>query len=160
MWLIIALALYRHQSMPEVLATLDLALPSPSAPVLSKSAVTQARQRLGAAPLEQLFGQTASAWCAQDIERHGWKGLSLWAMDGTTFRAPDSADNRLHFGAQSYASGKVASYPQVRAASLTAISTHLVADMAFGRYGQNEMMYAKTLVERIRRPPSPLQWCR
>jgi hypothetical protein len=27
-WLVIALALYRHQSMPEVLATLDLALPA------------------------------------------------------------------------------------------------------------------------------------
>ena len=70
-------------------------------------------------------------------------------MDGTTFRAPDSAENRAHFGAQSYASGKVASYPQVRAVSVTAIPTHLVADMAFGQYGQNEMLYAKTLVERI-----------
>ena len=148
-WLVIALALYRHQSMPEVLATLDLALPSSVESVVSKSAVTQARQRLGAAPMEDLFSQTASAWCAQDAERHTWKGLSLWAMDGTTFRAPDSAENRAHFGAQSYASGKVASYPQVRAVSVTAIPTHLVADIAFGQYGQNEMLYAKTLVERI-----------
>jgi len=30
-WLVIALAFYRHQSMPEVLATLDLALPSDDA---------------------------------------------------------------------------------------------------------------------------------
>jgi hypothetical protein len=148
-WLVIALALYRHQSMPEVLATLDLALPSESTLPVSKSAVTQARQRLGAAPLEDLFGQTATAWCAQDSERHAWKGLSLWAMDGTTFRVPDSADNRATFGAQAYASGKVASYPQVRAVSVTAMQTHLVADMVFGAYGQNEMIYAKTLVERI-----------
>ena len=70
-------------------------------------------------------------------------------MDGTTFRAPDSAENRAHFGAQAYASGKVASYPQVRAVSVTAIPTHLVSDIAFGQYGQNEMLYAKTLVERI-----------
>ena len=148
-WLVIALALYRHQSMPEVLATLDLALPSSVESAVSKSAVTQARQRLGAAPMEDLFSQTASAWCAQDAERHAWKGLSLWAMDGTTFRAPDSAENRAYFGAQSYASGKVASYPQVRAVSVTAVPTHLVADVAFGHYGQNEMLYAKTLVERI-----------
>ena len=46
-WLVIALALYRHQSMPEVLATLDLALPSATEQPVSKSAVTQARQRLG-----------------------------------------------------------------------------------------------------------------
>ena len=148
-WLVIALALYRHQSMPEVLAALDLALPSATELPVSKSAVTQARQRLGAAALEWLFHQTAHAWCRQDAERHDWQGLSLWAMDGTTFRTPDSADNRAHFGAQAYASGKVASYPQVRAVSVTAIHTHLVSDIAFGEYGQNEMLYAKTLVGRI-----------
>lgn len=57
-WLVIALALYRHQSMPEVLATLDLALPNRSEGTVSKSAVTQARQRLGVAPLAWLFGRT------------------------------------------------------------------------------------------------------
>ncbi len=148
-WLVIALALSRYQSMPEVLATLDLALPSATEQPVSKSAVTQARQRLGASPLAYLFDQSARAWCRQDAEHHAWQGLSLWAMDGTTFRTPDSADNRAHFGAQAYASGKVASYPQVRAVSVTAIPTHLVSDIAFGEYGQNEMLYAKTLIGRI-----------
>ena len=148
-WLVIALALYRGQSMPEVLASLDLALPSASDQPVSKSAVSQARQRLGAAPLQSLFDQTARAWCAQDAERHAWKGLSLWAMDGTTFRAADSAKNRAHFGAQAYAGGRLASYPQVRAVSVTAIPTHLVANVAFGEYGQNEMLYAKTLIAGI-----------
>lgn len=148
-WLVIALALYRGQSMPEVLASLDMALPSASDQPVSKSAVSQARQRLGAAPLQSLFDQTARAWCAQDAERHAWKGLSLWAMDGTTFRAADSAKNRAHFGAQAYASGRLASYPQVRAVSVTAIPTHLVANVAFGEYGQNEMLYAKTLIAGI-----------
>lgn len=148
-WLVIALALYRGQSMPEVLASLDLALPSASDQPVSKSAVSQARQRLGAAPLQSLFDQTARAWCAQDAERHAWKGLSLWAMDGTTFRAADSAENRAHFGAQAYAGGRLASYPQVRAVSVTAIPTHLVANVAFGEYGQNEMLYAKTLIAGI-----------
>lgn len=148
-WLVIALALYRGQSMPEVLASLDMALPSASDQPVSKSAVSQARQRLGAAPLQSLFDQTARAWCAQDAERHAWKGLSLWAMDGTSFRAADSAKNRAHFGAQAYASGRLASYPQVRAVSVTAIPTHLVANVAFGEYGQNEMLYAKTLIAGI-----------
>lgn len=148
-WLVIALALYRHQSMPEVLSTLDLALPGDTERAVSKSAVTQARQRLGVAPLAQLFYQTARAWCQLDAERHAWQGLSLWAMDGTTFRTPDSADNRAHFGAQAYASGKIASYPQVRAVSVTAIPTHLVSSIAFGEYGQNEMLYAKRLVAGI-----------
>lgn len=148
-WLVIALALYRHQSMAEVLTTLDLALPREDRPFVSKSAITQARQRLGEAPLARLFEATARAWSAQDAEHHSLKGLQLLAMDGTTFRAADSAENRAHFGAQNYPSGKVASYPQVRAVTLTAIPTHLVADMAFGEYGQNEMRYAQTLIARI-----------
>lgn len=148
-WLVIALALYRHQSMSEVLASLDLALPSTSELPVTKSAVTQARQRLGGSSMAWLFAQSARAWSAQDAQHHAWKGLSLWAMDGTTFRTPDSAQNRAHFGAQGYASGKVASYPQVRAVSLTAIPTHLVCDIAFGPYDQNEMRYAKSLIEGI-----------
>jgi hypothetical protein len=70
-------------------------------------------------------------------------------MDGTTFRTADSPANREHFGAQSYASGAVASYPQVRAVTLTAVPTHLVVDVAFGRYDTNEMLYAKTPVPGI-----------
>lgn len=37
----------------------------------------------------------------------------------------------------------------MRAVSVTAIPTHLVSDIAFGEYGQNEVLYAKTLVEGI-----------
>ncbi len=53
-------------------------------------------------------------------------------MDGTTLRTADSPANREHFGAQVYPPGKIASYPQVRAVTLTAIPTHLVAHIRFG----------------------------
>ncbi len=59
-------------------------------------------------------------WTTQDAARHTFKGLSPWAMDGTSLRTADSPANREHFGAQRYASGKVTSYPQVRAVTLTA----------------------------------------
>lgn len=115
-----------------MLATLDLALPNGVEGVVSKSAVTQARQRLGVA-----------LWrgCSGEPPRAG-AGRTRCVM-------PDSPENRAHFGAQAYASGKIASYPLVRAISLTAIPTHLVGDMVFGAYWQNEMLYAKTLFEGI-----------
>ena len=148
-WLVIALALFRRTSMSEVLESLGLVLPDGNDSAVSRSAISQARQRLGSEPLAELFHRTAQAWCALDTEHHGWRGLSLWAMDGTTFKTLDSPANRTTFGAQTYASGKASSYPQVRAVSLTAVPTHLVADVAFGVYGQNEMRYAQELVERI-----------
>jgi hypothetical protein len=46
-WLVIALAMYRHQSMAQVVADLDLVLPDEINPDIAKSALTQARQRLG-----------------------------------------------------------------------------------------------------------------
>src|ERR1700685_2325505 len=45
---VVAFALYRHQSISEVLDDLDLALPDAQVPFVTKSAIAQARQRLGA----------------------------------------------------------------------------------------------------------------
>lgn len=148
-WLVIALALFRRTSMSEVLETLDLALPNAEVSAVSRGGISQARQRLGSQPLAVLFDRTSRAWCALDAPKHVWKGLSLWAMDGTTFRTPDSPENRAAFGAQGYASGKTASYPQVRGVTLAALPTRLVADAAFGEYDINEMRYAAELVPRI-----------
>ncbi len=106
-WLVIALALYRHQSISEVVDELDLALPVADASFVSKSAIAQARQRVGAAPLAWLFHESARNWVAQDQDPYLFKGFSLFAMDGTTLRTADSAANRGHFGASAAAHGRI-----------------------------------------------------
>lgn len=148
-WLMVALALYRHKSIGEVLDDLGLAVPSAQTPFVSKSAAAQARQRVGPEPLKWLFDHSAANWVAQDRRTYLFKGLQLFAMDGTTLRTHDTEKNREHFGAQGYAGGTVASYPQVRGVTLTALPTHLVHSAAFGPYSTNEMLYAKQLVEAI-----------
>ena len=148
-WLVVALAIYRHQSIAEVLDELDLALPDDKTPFVSKSAIAQARQRVGAEPLRELFSLSARSWCEQDARAYRIKGLSLFAMDGTTLKVADTREHRDHFGAQNYPSGRVSSYPQVRGVTLTAVSTHLIRDAAFGPYGINEMLYAKELLSSI-----------
>jgi hypothetical protein len=77
-WLVIALALYRHQSISEVVDDLDLALPDLQAPFVSRSALTRARQRLGSEPLKALFELSAKAWAEQDRKQYLFKGLSLF----------------------------------------------------------------------------------
>jgi hypothetical protein len=148
-WLVIALALYRHQSISEVTDDLDLALPDIEVPFVSKSAIAQARQRVGPSPLKALFELSAQAWCEQDRKHYLFKGLSLFAMDGTTLKIADTSEQREHFGAQLYPSGRVSSYPQVRGVTLTAVPTHLIRQAAFGPYGTNEMLYAKELLPAI-----------
>lgn len=148
-WLVIALALYRHKSIGEVLDDLGLALQDKEQPFVTKSAAAQARQRLGAEPLQWLFERSALAWSAQDRQAYAFKGLQLFAMDGTVLRTHDTVENRSHFGAQNYAGETVASYPQVRGVTLTALPTHLIRNAAFGPYATNEMMFAKELVPHI-----------
>ncbi|KQV59385.1 MULTISPECIES: IS4 family transposase [unclassified Duganella] len=148
-WLVVALALYRHQSISEVVDDLDLALPDAQVPFVSKSAVAQARQRLGAEPLRALFEISAKAWSEQDGKQYLFKGLSLFAMDGTTLKTADTPEHRKHFGYHVSPSGRISSYPQVRGVTLTAVPTHLIRDARFGPYGINEMLYAKELLTSI-----------
>lgn len=148
-WLVIGLALYRHLSIREVLDDLDLALPELEERFVTASAACQARQRLGAEPLHWLFQSSAKAWHNEDRSAFQFHGMELLAMDGTTLRLADSAANREHFGAQGYANSKVASFPQSRGVTLTAVPTHLVLDARFGPYKTSEMAYAKDLLPSI-----------
>jgi hypothetical protein len=69
-WLVIALALYRHKSIGEVLDDLGLALPDALVQFVSKSSTAQARQRLGSeirqttAPISARKATSAKQWPA------------------------------------------------------------------------------------------------
>jgi hypothetical protein len=148
-WLVIALALYRHKSVKEIVDTLDLALPELADRCITSSATTQARQRVGSEPLQWLFENSAKQWISQDRDRFLFHGLDLLAMDGTTLRLADSAENRAHFGAQNYANSKVASYPQARGVTLMMVATQLICDARFGGYSTSETTYAHELLASV-----------
>jgi len=116
-FLVIALALYRQHSASEVVDELDIALPKMDGAFVSKSAITQARQRVGPAPVEWLFKESAKNWITESADQAKFKGFSLFAIDGTTLRTADSRCNRAHFGSQLSRSGRIGSHPQVRVLS-------------------------------------------
>ena len=148
-WLVIALAIYRHRSVKDIVDSLDLALPELADRCITSSATTQARQRLGSEPLEWLFHKSSRQWIAHDEAHYLFKGLHLLAMDGTTLRLADSPDNREHFGSQIYPNNKVASYPQARGVTLMMMETQLIRDARFGRYDISETTHAHSLLESI-----------
>lgn len=148
-WLVIAMAIYRHRSIRQVVAELDLALPDLKERCVSDSAVTQARQRLGEDALAWLFEESAKKWWQQDAQRYDFHGLHLLAVDGTSLKLSDSVANRDHFGAPRFAKGAVASYPHARMVTLCALSTQLVLGARFGAYTLGEMSYAKDLIQEI-----------
>jgi hypothetical protein len=148
-WLVIALALYRHKSVKEIVDSLDLALPEVDDRCITSSATTQARRRVGAEPIRWLFESSALKWIAQDQDQFLFHGLSLLAMDGTTLRLADSTANREHFGAQNYADEKVASYPQARGVTLMMVATQLIRDARFGPYKTSEITFAHELLASV-----------
>ena len=146
-WLVLGMALFEDRSIAEVVHHLDLVLPAPGGGRgrISNAAIVQARDQLRAAPLAALFAQTATAWAPPAADEARWRGLAVYALDGTTLRAPDTPDNVAAFGRPPSRYGEGAGYPQLRLVALLAVRHHLLAGAAFGPYRTSEGELATTV---------------
>jgi hypothetical protein len=139
-WLIIAMALFRTRAITDLVSKLNLAQPGKRSTVAS-SAVTKARKRLGADPMEWLFVTLGDLWGHQSAAQHRWLGLALYGMDGSTLRVADSKENARHFGYSKSRRGQSA-YPLMRMVALMALRSHLLVAAVFGPYEISELAYA------------------
>jgi len=148
--LVLGMALMRNESINRIADLLRLALPSERRPLAAPSSLAQARQRLGPDALEYLFAASASEWATRSAATHQWKGLSIYAMDGTTVRVPDTAANWEAFGGHE-GNGKRAgsAYPTVRIVALMAARSHVMKDLRFGDYHTGEVTLARQLWQEI-----------
>ena len=142
-WLVLGMALFRNRSIVDVVDKLDLALPSARHGAVAPSAVPQARARLGEEPMAWLFAHSGRKWAHESARRAPWRGLALYAVDGTLLRVPDTAENRAHFGT---ADGRgPGAYPMTRVVCLMAVRSHLLAAARFGEYRAAEQPMAADL---------------
>src|SRR5262245_60177080 len=139
-WLVIGMALFRDRGIPEVVRHLDLVLPPARGTRgrVAPSALVQARTRLGPEPLAALCRQTARVWAGTAAAATRWRGLSVYGVDGTTLRVPDTAANDAAFGRGRTSGGRVAGYPQLRLVVLTVLRQHVVAAAAVGPFTASE----------------------
>lgn len=144
-WLVLGMALLRDRPIVDVVSKLDLALPKQNGETrVAPSSIAQARKRVGEEPLRWLFERCSQQWALDSARANAWRGLSLFAIDGTKLRVADSDQNREHFGLARSHRGD-SGYPLVRMASLIAVRSHLIAAAAFGPYATSEYAYAKEL---------------
>jgi hypothetical protein len=106
--------------------------------VVAPSSVAQARQRVGASPIEWLFRRTGQEWSHHSARKLAWKGLALYGVDGSTLRVADSDDDRDRFGTASAGPRGQSGYPLMRLVTLMALRTHLLAAARFGPYAVSE----------------------
>lgn len=111
------------------------------------SAVTKARDRLGVEPVRELFKRSSEAWLEQTpgLIFHGRR---VHAIDGTTFKTPDSLKNRREFGKPKGGRG-VAGYPQLRVVALMDVGTHIFREVRFGSFSVGEVTLTRDLLEAV-----------
>lgn len=136
-WLVLGMAIMRDRPIDEVVSKLDLAMPGPWGNAVAASSVVEARKRLGPEPLKWLFQRCSKQWALSSAAQHAWRGLSVFATDGTTLRVPDTGDNRDTFGLAKGPRGDSA-YPLARLVAVIAVRSHMIVNANIGSYGTGE----------------------
>jgi hypothetical protein len=151
-WLVIAMAFFRNLSIKNILNRMGNVLGVGSLwkdghEPTSGSAV-EARERLGFGPL-RLLVETLRDWLLETYhDVMSWKGMRLLVLDGTTFKVPDSEQNRQRFGLPGASRGRAA-FPQMRALFLVSAKLRFILSALFAPYGRAEIHLALRMLAMI-----------
>lgn len=107
--------------------------------VPNKSALIQARAKLGWEVMEQLFRALAAPLASMGTKGCFWRGLRVMAIDGTTLEVANTPANEGAFGGPSSTGKQRAGNPQIRVAALTECGTHAVVDASLSWYKEDEL---------------------
>ena len=149
----IALALYMGSSTREVLRCLLEGLRwlwgAEAVKVAGKSGISQARSRLGEAPLRRLYEELVQPIATSASKGAWYRDWRLASLDGTCLDVADTAENRAAFGVPGASRGASA-FPQLRLVALVENGTHVLFGARLGRYGEGETTLAHDVVSALR----------
>ena len=150
----VGMALYSEGSYEDVLAQLTDGLSWASGwteaySPPSKSAIFQARARLGAEPMAALFERVATPIGTDAMPGVWLAGRRLVAIDGTCLDVADTPVNDEYFGRPGVNKGEKAAFPQARVLALAECGTHAVFAAEVGTYAESEAVLADRLVGRL-----------
>jgi len=121
--------------------------------VPSEEALSNARARLGPAPVRLLFEKAAGPLAGPGTEGAFWRGLRLVSLDGTTLDCQDTEANWQRFGGPSTKdpSGRKlrGAFPQVRLLGLAECGTRALIAACQGGYRTGEKTLARQLLPRL-----------
>ena len=151
---VMALALWREAPLEEVLRVVCeglhwLGRGKQAGVQASKSAISQARTRLGTDVMRQLAERVLRPVAPQGMAGAWYRGLRVMALDGSGMDVADEKANAQFFGYPSASRGASA-FPQARLLGLVECGTHVVTAAEIGPYGDSEQaMAAKLLPARL-----------
>jgi hypothetical protein len=147
---VMALALWREAPLEEVLRVVCQGLQwlgggQGAAVQASKSAISQARTRLGPQAMQQI-AQRVLRPLARAGAPGAWYGRwRLMAVDGSCMDVADEAVNAAHFGYPGASRGSSA-FPQARLLGLVECGTHVVVAASIAPYKHSEVAMATLLL--------------
>ena len=150
----IGMALYSQGSYEDVLAQLTDGLSWASGwqeeyRPPSKSAIFQARARLGSEPLAALFARVAAPLGTEAMPGVWLAGRRLVAVDGCCLDVADTSVNAEFFGRPGVNKGEQAAFPQARVVALAECGTHAIFAAQVGPYTQSEATLTGALLDRL-----------
>ena len=149
----IALALYMGSSTREVLRCLLEGLRwlwgAEAVKIAGKSGISQARSRLGEAPLRRLYEDLVQPVATRASKGAWYRGWRLASLDGMCLDAADTEENRAEFGAPGASRGESA-FPQLRLVALVENGTHVLFGARLGRYAEGEATLARAVLGALR----------
>jgi len=125
-WILLAMGLLTDLPIRSVYQHARRLMPGETIP--TRSALCQARQRLGIGPLRRLFGQVVRPLTDDQTPGATCGGLQLVAIDDTRYDVPDTPANVAAFGRPRGGRGDGA-FPQVRKLSLVELGSRV--ELAF-----------------------------
>jgi hypothetical protein len=141
-YLLLAGCLFAELGYAQVWRRLTAGLDGLPAACPTAAAMTQARRRLGPAPLRELFGLLRGPSPAGAR----WRGLLVCAVDGTIMTVADSQANLAVYSKQRGGPCGGGSYPALRLLALVSCGTRSMISAVFGPVFAGETTYAARLL--------------
>lgn len=158
----VAMNLFTQESLQQVLVKLLKGLrfiwADPTIVPANKSAICQARYRLGARPMVELFHRVCQPLATETTPGAFLFGRRLMAIDGTVEEVPDTPENAQVFGRHHSGRGTGA-FPQVQAVYLVECGTHAIIDAGFWPCHTSERVGGYRLLRSLT-PEMLLMWDR
>jgi hypothetical protein len=153
---VMALALWREAPLEEVLRVVCEGLQwlgggQADAVQASKSAISQARTRLGPEVMRQLAQRVLRPLAPPQAPGCWYRGLRLMALDGSGMDVADEKANAKFFGYPTATRGESA-FPQARLLGLVECGTHAVVAADIAPYARSEKAMAAELLPGWLRP--------
>ena len=149
----IALALYMGSSTREVLRCLLEGLRwlwgAEAVKVAGKSGISQARSRLGEAPLHRLYEALVQPIATSASKGAWYRNWRLVSLDGSCLDVADTEANRAAFGLPGASRGESA-FPRLRFVALVENGTHVLFGARLGRYAEGETTLAHKALAALR----------